>query len=33
MVMTDIGSMGGWREVQKTHFDEGGMFDRITARK
>lgn len=24
---------GGWRKAQKTYFDDGGVFDRITAKK
>ncbi|GAB4265237.1 MAG: sulfate ABC transporter substrate-binding protein [Methylomicrobium sp.] len=27
-----IDSLGGWHEVQKKHFDDGGIFDRIYAR-
>ncbi len=27
--MLSINEFGGWKEVQKTHFDDGGTFDRI----
>ncbi len=29
MEMVTIADMGGWREAQRTHFDDGGTFDRI----
>ncbi|WP_050801383.1 sulfate ABC transporter substrate-binding protein [Gluconobacter morbifer] len=28
----DIASLGGWADVQKTHFSEGGLFDQIYSR-
>ena len=27
-----IKDFGGWREAQKKHFDDGGIFDQITKR-
>lgn len=30
--LRSIGDFGGWKEVQKKHFDEGGVFDQITKR-
>jgi sulfate transport system substrate-binding protein len=31
--MMDIRTFGGWKEVQKTHFRDGGTFDRIYGSK
>jgi len=28
----DIATFGGWQKTQKTHFDDGGIFDQITKR-
>ena len=30
--LVTIADFGGWAEAQKRHFDDGGVFDRITAR-
>jgi sulfate transport system substrate-binding protein len=30
--LVDISHFGGWAEVQKTHFDHGGIFDQIIRR-
>jgi ABC-type sulfate transport system substrate-binding protein len=27
--MTTIADFGGWAAAQKTHFDDGGLFDQI----
>ena len=29
--LTTIGDFGGWKQAQKIHFDDGGVFDRIFA--
>ena len=29
VALWDIQQLGGWRAVQKKHFDDGGMFDQI----
>lgn len=31
--MVGIAEFGGWKEAQKTHFDDGGVFDQIYARR
>jgi sulfate transport system substrate-binding protein len=31
-LVTVDGQFGGWGEAQRTHFNDGGVFDRITAR-
>lgn len=31
--MFDISLFGGWEKAQKTHFDDGGVFDQIYAKK
>jgi sulfate/thiosulfate-binding protein len=31
--MVTIADFGGWAAAQKKHFDDGGVFDRIYARK
>ena len=28
-LVTIDGAFGGWRKAQKTHFDDGGIFDQI----
>ena len=33
IAMFDIDAFGGWRRAQAVHFAEGGVFDRITARR
>jgi sulfate/thiosulfate transport system substrate-binding protein len=30
MKLFDVGLFGGWSKAQETHFDEGGIFDRIS---
>jgi len=30
-LLTIDADFGGWRAAQKTHFDDGGMFDQIYA--
>ncbi len=32
MQLVTIADFGGWKEAQKTHFDDGGTFDQIYAR-
>jgi sulfate transport system substrate-binding protein len=29
----DVGLFGGWTNAQKTHFDEGGVFDQISVKR
>jgi sulfate transport system substrate-binding protein len=31
LTLTTIGDFGGWKQAQKVHFDDGGIFDRIYA--
>ena len=30
--LATIGDFGGWAQVQRTHFSDGGVFDQISAR-
>ena len=32
MTLTTIADFGGWKEAQKVHFSDGGVFDQIYAK-